>query len=618
MEILINKNIFFSKYFIKFYPLFVLISSIVPNFFLIDSFSLRWMVLSLVNLVFLIYFFRYLIKNLVINWITISLSIFLLACLISFVSASNQVESIISISKICILIVTSYFIGVSIINNDNYKKDFLIFLTICLSIEVFYFIIDYFLNYSFQTYTGISTNRNISSFSILIKLPFLFYLSHIKKRKDFFLLFVELISAASIILLESRSAIFLLFAFYLSILIKNIILKDAYSIKRFSLKTLALILFLGFYYQNFSIYLKNKQLSISTIETDESFINRANYIDISNEMIKDNPINGFGLGMWKLESLKYFNSKDKSLIVPYYAHNDFIQIITETGFLGIVSYLLLFLIVIRSLYKDYRREEIGFYIILSILVMLVDSSINFPFYRPQEIISFIVIFCFIKGDALVQKKINNIFLIVIASVFIITSLFISIKETGSLVDQKILLNDLYNEQYSLSLDEIEEIEYTIPNIASNTIPISSLLARYYINEGLYEPAIYHLEQGIKNNPYLDYNYEQKIIAHLLNNEFEPAKLIAKRLFLDNNNELKYADLYFQLISYLNSEEDFIEIFPEIDNSNTNITNIYFNYFSQIKNLDKKLFLRFINASLSNQPNNFLKDLKEKISKEKLD
>ena len=132
----------------------------------------------------------------------------------------------------------------------------------------------------------------------------------------------------SIILLESRSAIFLLFAFYLSILIKKIISKDLKSIKRYSLKSLALILFLGLYYQNFSIYLKNKQLSISKITIDESFQNRANYIDISSEMIKDNPINGFGLGMWKLESLKYYNSKDKSLIVPYYAHNDFIQIIT--------------------------------------------------------------------------------------------------------------------------------------------------------------------------------------------------------------------------------------------------------------------------------------------------
>tara|TARA_B100001093_G_scaffold82403_1_gene73803 strand:+ start:5536 stop:7266 length:1731 start_codon:yes stop_codon:yes gene_type:complete len=576
------------------------------------------MVLSLVNLVFLIYFFRYLIKNLIINWITISLSIFLLASLISFVSATNQVESIISISKICILIVTSYFIGVSIINNDNYKKDFLIFLISCLSIEVFYFIIDYFLNYSLQTYTGISTNRNISSFSILIKLPFLFYLSHINKRKISFLLFIELISAASIILLESRSAIFLLFAFYLSILIKNIISKDLNSIKRYSLKSLALILFLGFYYQNFSIYLKNKQLSISTIVIDESFQNRANYIDISSEMIKNNPINGFGLGMWKLESLKYFNSKDKSLIVPYYAHNDFIQIISEMGYFGLVSYLLLFLIVIRSLYKDYRRKEIGFYITLSILVMLVDSSINFPFYRPQEIISFIVIFCFVKGDDLIQKKINNIPIIVIASLLIVASLFISIKETESLVDQKILLNDLYNEQYSLSLDEIKEIEYTIPNIASNTLPISSLLARYYINEGLYEPAIYHLEKGIKNNPFLDYNYEQKIIAHLLNNEFESAKIIAKRLYLDNNNELKYADLYFQLISYLNSEDDFIEIFPEIDNLNFDIINLYFNYYSQIKNLDKKVFLRLIDSSLSNQSNKFLNDLKEKISKEKLD
>lgn len=618
MEVLINKNNFFSKHFIKFYPLFVLISSIVPNFFLIDSFSLRWMVLSLVNIIFLFFFYRYLIKNLIVSWTTISLSIFLLASLISFVSALNQVESIISISKICILIVTSYFIGVSIINNDNYKKDFLTFLTICLSIEVFYFIIDYFLNYSFQTYTGISTNRNISSFSILIKLPFLLYLTQINKRKNFFFLFIELICAVSIILLESRSAIFLILAFYSFILIKNIISKDLNAIKGNSLKALAIILLLGFYYQNFSIYLKNKQLSINKITTDESFQNRANYIDISTEMIKDKPINGFGLGMWKLESLKYFNSKDKSLVVPYYAHNDFIQIISETGYIGLISYLLLFLVVIRSLYKDYRRKEIGFYMTLSILVMLIDSSINFPFYRPQEIVSFIVIFCFVQGDGLIRKKINNISIIVTFFVFIIISLFITIKETGSLVDQKILLNDLYNEQYSLSLDDIKKIDYTIPNIASNTLPISSLLARYYINEGLYEPAIFHLEKGIENNPYLDYNYEQKIIAHLLNNEFETAKLIAKRLYLENNDELKYADLYFQLISYLNSQDDFIEIFPEIDNSNTNITNIYFNYFSQIKNLDKKLFLRFINASLSNQPNNFLKDLKEKISKEKLD
>ena len=47
----------------------------------------------------------------------------------------------------------------------------------------------------------------------------------------------------------------------------------------------------------------------------------------------DNPIIGVGIGNWKLKSIDYDKKNIYGFIIPYHAHNDFIQLGVELVFL---------------------------------------------------------------------------------------------------------------------------------------------------------------------------------------------------------------------------------------------------------------------------------------------
>ena len=48
----------------------------------------------------------------------------------------------------------------------------------------------------------------------------------------------------------------------------------------------------------------------------------------------DYPFTGLGIGSWKIFSISYGNENMRDYVVPYHAHNDFLQILAELGVLG--------------------------------------------------------------------------------------------------------------------------------------------------------------------------------------------------------------------------------------------------------------------------------------------
>ena len=136
---------------------------------------------------------------------------------------------------------------------------------------------------------------------------------------------------------------------------------------------------------------------VSTIQLnneDESINQRLRFYKAAITSIKNNPVLGIGIGNWKFISIKYDSKEMSEYTVPYYAHNDFLQIGAEIGIIGLFFFVYLifkpFLLLIRKIYNS-NESIVEFIIFLMISVYIIDSMLNFPINRPISHIMLIVI-----------------------------------------------------------------------------------------------------------------------------------------------------------------------------------------------------------------------------------
>jgi O-antigen ligase len=176
-----------------------------------------------------------------------------------------------------------------------------------------------------------------------------------------------------------------------------------YSFLNFSLKKISLSLLLSIFLA-ISVYLieslPSNNLSLSSransISTnDDSTSYRIILWENAVDFISNNPIIGCGIGNWKIESLPYWKDRLTGYTIPYHAHNDFLEITTETGLFGGLSYLLIFItifiICIRSIFKFKNYPS---FMLLSILIVyFIDGSLNFPLERALSQVNFAVLLC---------------------------------------------------------------------------------------------------------------------------------------------------------------------------------------------------------------------------------
>ena len=149
------------------------------------------------------------------------------------------------------------------------------------------------------------------------------------------------------------------------------------------------------------------------------------------EVIKDNPLIGVGAGNWKVSFPEYgldqFAREVQLGKVNYQrAHNDWLQLFAENGFLGFICYLLFSLIVLyKGIVKWNQKGYQGTLILISaFLSFCVLMLFDFPRERVEHNLIFLVIAALlIKSDEniKIQKKYTNkIFLIsLLLSLFIV-------------------------------------------------------------------------------------------------------------------------------------------------------------------------------------------------------
>ena len=193
----------------------------------------------------------------------------------------------------------------------------------------------------------ISGNVNVMAYSLLFKLPFLYYFSErFKKLSWLFIVIATLIIFTISSILETRSAvltaIFISICFFMYYLFDNKKITIKNSLKAFRVVILPLIS--AFLLSNLASNtfdkgtVTDRMSTLANLENDTSLGQRFRYFAAAFETIKEKPLTGVGIGNWELASVPFEKNYMKSYIVPYHAHNDYLETAAETGVVGLLLY----------------------------------------------------------------------------------------------------------------------------------------------------------------------------------------------------------------------------------------------------------------------------------------
>ena len=150
------------------------------------------------------------------------------------------------------------------------------------------------------------------------------------------------------------------------------------------------------------------QRAVSAARGQETSVRQRFMIwQISLLMAKDHPIIGQGIGTYKYHYLwyqgKYFEdpeNQDKLNLAVWAreAHNEYVQILAETGVVGLFCWLFLLFTFFRGRYRNLREERddhtlffprLGF--TMGVLVILVHATVSFPLHIiPNGILLFLL------------------------------------------------------------------------------------------------------------------------------------------------------------------------------------------------------------------------------------
>ena len=267
--------------------------------------------------------------------------------------------------------------------------------------------------YRSNDYRGLAANINITAFSLVIKSPAIIY--YLFKTNNKFILslcyLIFFMISSALFFLLSRGAFIAFILIIVFAFSYMLIRKTKASYKKI---IISIFIFLVSYNITNQIMSSNKSnvvldrvSSITLSNEDESINQRLRFYSAALKNITIKPFLGVGVGNWKLVSIKYDTKKMKEYTVPYYAHNDFLQIGAEIGLFGLLFFIyFIFNPFISLMKKIYFSKEALIHVVIFLIlsVYIIDSLLNFPINRPiSHIILLLVIVVYQHNEKTLQK-----------------------------------------------------------------------------------------------------------------------------------------------------------------------------------------------------------------------
>jgi len=554
------------------------VTVLTPNLKTLDSNGPKFLTLAILNLATFIFLFtRKELKNrpewyyaFFRNGIGTAYTGLIIVSLISFFKAINVLESVLCFAKVFTAFSAAYLVSILIVADKRNVKYLCAAMTILLifdSLTVFSEIIKYIQGkvVSISEIKSIYSNKNILASSIFVKIPFALWLM-VFSRKWLKTLGIIGISLAIIATLFMSTRAFYLgiigltISFILFLLIRFKHSNDKYYLKLTGIYlTLLLSAFLVFsttqrflYPQTQGAYDVSVGARLATISTKESSgAARLEGWTRSWHVFKEDPIFGVGLGNWKIVTLKEENLTSQNFTYLFKAHNDFIEITTETGIFGGLLFLSIFLLIGWAFFKTLLRNSNTEWLTLLFLPAFglfcysFDAFFNFPQDRPEIQAMFalyvgiaIALISMLSQKDLVSvksnpiKKPDNTFykfpFIIVFGLLLTISVGILYQNFNSLKLQYIVRADIKDGKLTQPAALFLNGFPAIPNLNAEGEPIAVEKASYLINEKRYNEAItllkkdnsspfhalreYYLSMAFKNQNNIDSSlaYMQKL------------------------------------------------------------------------------------------------------------
>ena len=558
----------------------------VPNWEAVDKIAPQWLLMSLLNTVSLAYvfYFRNQFSNKITQTLRSTMTLtylgFIVWAAFSYFYAINSTEVLVNITRQVNIFMMFILMGVFIFNIKKRIYFISYVISFILAIEIFV-IFEQLINLldtvgsisNRSSLKGVAANPNITAFSIANKIPFVLFI--IWKTKKFFLKIISslliLLSFIAISTIQSRASFIAIgliaIAFFVTCIVLYIQDKNKTHLYQLGYFIIPFFISVGInqtFLSDKGADVLSRASTISVDTNDGSINSRLRYYEDVFTHLSSNPFFGVGLGNWKLKSIEYDADDIKGYIVPYHAHNDFIQLGAELGIIGFLLYLGIFLWAIYYVYHVIRfssislEEKVFLFLMLTALgVYSIDANLNFPIARPQVLVVWAIIIAMINFyyqkhirsiNPIDSKPILNFSFLSIALITIISSTYVANSVYKSLKGQMFLLQDFNSNQFNVPMNQIETLVPEIPNITVTTIPINSIKARYYFNSGKYDKAITLLEKGTVANPYLYYSELLKSQIFMAKGQSDSAAVYAKKAFFGLPNNSLHSSNYINILN----------------------------------------------------------------------
>ncbi|WP_291150775.1 O-antigen ligase family protein [Flavobacterium sp. UBA7680] len=570
----------------------LLIIDFLPYFKSAEIINPQFLYLSVLNVIIAAYFYCNLsliatdtFSSIKRNYIFKLYLTFLFFCAISYFAAKNT--SLVFTRFTEIVIIFSLFINLSILLKNKLHLLYKIILIISISAliqswqQLCHFIIiprHASIMDLLNGMKGNTGNINILAASLTIKIPFLLLgITHFKTYKKWFLVFI-LFSVTSVVFLTGARTpfinLFLIYLIYIIYLLKE------YSFKRASIsKVLFLIIpiLAAILFAN-SIFEKSKDKGrftslenrVSKINNDESSKLRLAFWGNALKITKKAPLTGIGLGNYQVESIPYERTTSNDSMVSLHTHNDFLEILAETGiingFIYLSIFICLFFINLKKIIKPKDKESqiIALLTLLLLIVYGIDSFFNFPMYRP----TMAIFFSFILALSLTNSEINQFALpnkifslkiitpiIIVVSILTSYSAFVIYKSSN--LEYLIARDDInVNLKGFLTGDEVVKKMPAYPNTLSSSESFYEYAGIYYVREKQYDKALKCFSKANKINGYsgrIEF-YKHVISKHKGN--IDSAYVYAKQAFYLRPRNY---DIFNTALKYAISKRDTTEI-----------------------------------------------------------
>jgi putative inorganic carbon (HCO3(-)) transporter len=513
----------------------------VPSFDALDTNGPKFLALGIVNLFALFVFFNDKdlrkrsgrIDGFFRSAVGLAYTAFILISLLSFVNAITPSESIVSFAKLFTVFSSAFALYLIFSSNRTYLQHAALLIVLLLLVDclsVFYNILEYIEKEidSIFNIQSVYSNKNILTAAIFIKMPAALWLLLFSEKWKKGLGWAGILSGIIAILFMSSRAFYLglallVIAVALFFTVRFLTMRKSLSFKKVMIYlaifagTLALFTVVQktLFPKNQDLYNKSIIERFTSEKGSESRANgRLNNWKRSFMLIGENPVLGVGTGNWKVRVLKYESPAIDGYFISYKNHNDFLEVTTETGLLGGLAYLSIFLFILLGFVKkiaDRRTDEETLKLIFlpafGILAYSVDAFFNFPNDRP-EIQSLFAVYVAIavayggislkrasKSAEPQEKVTRGVPALPINLVY--AGLFTLLAASGivfgmyvkSLHYQKLIYYDEQNNKYSYSSSFLSEGFPAIPAISCLGAPINTIIARYLANENKLREAV---------------------------------------------------------------------------------------------------------------------------------